>query len=248
MTFWNIFWLFLTIVIWSPCMQEYPFSFLAQFSSAKRFVLVPHQMLDSLINLNQRLSYRNENRNLILIDKTARSGSTLLCQMFSRIPETRVISEPAVLVHATLLYYSHFGTIANYTFLEKFSRILGNVCTSQSHQKPSYDEFKKLIMNITKLIYKPNDLINEKMVVLKLSTHASNLVSIMKEALPCINAVMITRHIQPSVESFEKMMLYWTPMVTKHSQIKQTSGRGLHKFNCSTLFYLFSHCKNYFLT
>ena len=98
--------------------KKYPFVFSSQFYTSKQFVIVTHETLHKLAD---DLSFDDDKRNLIVIDNTARCGSTLACQMFAELPHTRVISEPFFQVG--LAGRSFYGTITNWEFVEWMATI-----------------------------------------------------------------------------------------------------------------------------
>ena len=79
---------------------KHPFVMLAQYVECKRLVLVP---LRAMYRLSEETGDPTD-REIIGYGMTARSGSTLITKMFSRLPETVAMSEPFALFHAHKWY------------------------------------------------------------------------------------------------------------------------------------------------
>ena len=85
----------------SPSVDVYetaaaPFAFILQFFMGESLVVMP---VASLLTLASEVEVATTERELTFISMTARCGSTLLCQMTSRLPGVEVISEPWSLEH-----------------------------------------------------------------------------------------------------------------------------------------------------
>ena len=82
-------------------MARHPFVMLAQYLEAKKLVLVP---LWALHQLSEEAGDPPKDCEIIGIGMSARSGSTLLTQMFNKLPDTIAMSEPWSLLHAHKWY------------------------------------------------------------------------------------------------------------------------------------------------
>ena len=71
-------------------LEKYPFVWTTQYVAAKELIILP---LDSLIKLAEE-DLQNPDLDIIMLFNSARSGSTLACQMFDRLPRTKSMSEP----------------------------------------------------------------------------------------------------------------------------------------------------------
>ena len=69
----------------------FPFAFMAQFFMANELIIISHETLHKLAD---EMNWSQNDNELILINNTGRCGSTLLCQMFGKLPNTNVMSEP----------------------------------------------------------------------------------------------------------------------------------------------------------
>ena len=116
-----------------------------------------------------------EGKHFILIHNTARCGSTLLCQMFSQMPSTRVISEPWAFLH--LQRYHRHG----------FPDREGNW---------TRDYYEALTASMLKLQLKPRIENDFTRVVVKLSLLSSAQVPLIKSLFPFTKLMFITRHIR----------------------------------------------------
>ena len=139
--------------------------------------------------------------------------------MFSRLPSTRVISEPSSFVHASLLYNVFDGTITNWPFLEWMSRI-HNHSTQSNFTKPNYI---KLVESISKLQYKHETNKKYQNVVVKLEPLTSQFVPLIKSAIPQIKVVMMTRNVIPNLSSFEKVVRRRIAEITNIKDVMYTS-------------------------
>lgn len=63
----------------------------------------------------------SSDKELIFIGMTGRCGSTLLCQMFNKLPKTTVMSEPWALLHAREWY--HKGSFAR----NQYEKLVGSL-------------------------------------------------------------------------------------------------------------------------
>ena len=149
-----------------------PFCFIAQFVTAKQIVMISHATLNLLAE-----ELPGVGRDLIMIHNTARCGSTLLCQMFSNLPETRVMSEPWAFMHSHRMF--------------KMKQL-------------DEREFEKLTEAMIKIQVKPQ--LGVKRNVVKLSLLNSPLIPIIKHQFPTTKLMFITRHIEASMESFERVL------------------------------------------
>ena len=185
----------------------YPFVFISQFVASKSFIIITHETLHKLAS---EMSFEDDKRNLILIDNTARCGSTLMCQMLSQVPETRVMSEPWVLQHASMVRDNYRGHPWLYN-------------PKNDKEQISEEAFERLLTSITRVLLKFENKHEFKRIVLKVSVTLSNLVPYIKRAMPSFQCIMMTRHVKVSIESFEKMLRGWGPSLTNENHIKKAS-------------------------
>lgn len=169
-------------------MDRYPFCFVPQFFRTQQVVRVDLATFRRLAYEEVHYPPGGDGRDLVLIDNTARCGSTLVCQMFAQFPETRVMSEPFVLMHC----YNNFncGAIDRKTFEDQVATVTRLLFCPQ----------------LNTLRQNNNSTKAAKTVVLKMSVMLSPIVRLIKTTLPQMKVIFITRHIRPSLESFEKMM------------------------------------------
>ena len=100
-----------------------PFAFLAQYLKSEKLLIVDFATLHKIAE-----SLESPQGNCILINNTARCGSTLLCQIFKRVPNTSVQSEPWALTYIHRMF---------------------------NEKKISWNEHKALIESFVKLQFKP---------------------------------------------------------------------------------------------
>jgi hypothetical protein len=72
-------------------------------------------------------------KTLTFVNKTARCGSTLLCQIMSRVPGVRVMSEPCGFLHL----HGHFvlGSISMAKYARLLRRYVTMLCKNEKKQK-----------------------------------------------------------------------------------------------------------------
>lgn len=151
----------------------FPFAFIAQFVTAKQVVVMTHANFNTLAEeLGPKLDI-----DLTIIHNTSRCGSTLLCQMFSQIPNTRVMSEPWSFMHAHRTYN-----------LKEIGKL----------------EYHRLLRSMVKIHCKPSQGINS--IVIKLSLLDSPQVPLIKSIFPKTKLLFIMRHVEPSFESFMRVI------------------------------------------
>ena len=129
-----------------------------------------------------------------------------MCQMFSQLPETRVMSEPWAMQHASIVRDNYRGHPWLYD-------------PRNDNIQMSEETFSRLITSVTKLLLKYENKKEVKRVVIKLSVTMGNLVPYIKSAIPAIKCFMMTRHVKVSLESFEKMLRGWGPALTNQKHI-----------------------------
>lgn len=66
---------------------------MAQYLTAKELILLPIWAFNKLAQ-EDLVDPGTDGREVYMLFNTARCGSTLLCQMFARLPNTRSMSEP----------------------------------------------------------------------------------------------------------------------------------------------------------
>lgn len=84
-------------------LNVFPFVWVAQYLFAKELILVPVWAFEKLAN-EELTDPGADGRQVFMLFNTARCGSTLLCQMFGRLPNTRSMSEPWATVVAHTNY------------------------------------------------------------------------------------------------------------------------------------------------
>ncbi len=80
---------------------KFPFAYMAQFFMAKKILFIP---ISSLKQLGEKVG--DPTGDCVMINNTGRCGSTLLCQMFGKLPDTVVMSEPWAMNYVHKLYNS----------------------------------------------------------------------------------------------------------------------------------------------
>ena len=181
----------------------YPFVFISQYVASKSFIIMTHETLHKLA---AEISFEKDTRNLILVDNTARCGSTLMCQMFYKLPNTRVMSEPWALQHTSMVRDNYRGHPWLYNPKEDITQM-------------SERDFTKLITSVTKVLFKYENKKEYDRVVLKVSVTLGQLVPYIKKTMPRIKCIMMSRHVKISIESFEKMLRGWGPALTNVKHI-----------------------------
>ena len=150
-----------------------PFIFIVQLFEAKQLVIVP---LDSF---NQLADEAGDPRHkVVVLGNTARCGSTLLCQMFNQIPNTRTMSEPWGLAHLHGFY---------------------------NRGKLSYTQYRKLVQSAVRLQCKDTVTSKTEVTLMKLPLLCSPQIPIIKELFPEQKYLYNTRLPRPSMLSFYKM-------------------------------------------
>ena len=89
--------------------------FMAQYDLANKLVIMPHS---SFNRLAAEMGDLNGNK-VTFVNMTARCGSTLLNQIMSKIPKTRSMSEPWVLVHIHRHFRCGLFSMAEYKRLAR---------------------------------------------------------------------------------------------------------------------------------
>jgi hypothetical protein len=128
-----------------------PFVWVAQFMMARELVIMPLWAFEKLAE-EELPDPGSDGKEVIMVSNTARCGSTLLCQMFQKLPDTRSMSEP----WATTLAHAYY--------------VIGKL----SHQG---DEYEKILKSIIRLQCKNE--VNRKIdrIFLKLSVWSAAQVS-----------------------------------------------------------------------
>ena len=153
--------------------EKAPFTFLMQYLSAEQLVIMP---LKSLVRLADEIGDPDVDT-LALVNNTARSGSTLLCQMLARVPGVRVMSEPWALLHL----HGHYNQ--------------GRLETS---------EYESLIQSVVRIQGKKEHERGDrpKALVIKLPFPCAPQFKILKEKFPGAKYIFMTRHPKASNASF----------------------------------------------
>ena len=117
---------------------------------------------------------------VIILGNTARCGSTLLCQMFSKIPNTRVMSEPWALAHLHSMFQrDKIGTEENRRLIRAVIRV---------QLKGSSEG----ITDLTLVKFPPFNLPQMRLI---------------KELFPSFKFIFNTRDLPASLNSLKKMFL-----------------------------------------
>lgn len=105
-------------------LSKFPFVTDAQWFNAKQLVVMPHWAFHRLA---VQIGAPEENgKEVVFITNSARSGSTLLCQIFAKLPDTMVMSEPWALAHAHACYGN--GEINQTTYCQLLKDIFTVLC------------------------------------------------------------------------------------------------------------------------
>ena len=147
-----------------------PFLFLTQFLKAKKLVIMSHS---SFNRLGAEIG-DPKNVKMTFVNMTARCGSTLLSQMISRTPKTKVMSEPWCLVHI----HGHFN-----------KRLI------------SLPEYKRLLRNLVRLQCKPEQGQDVNHIFIKTTMLMSPAFPMLKELFPKAKYIFNTRRFKQSLES-----------------------------------------------
>jgi hypothetical protein len=154
--------------------KKHPFLFIAHFVHAKQLIILP---VDSFHRLAQDLG--DPSVPVLVNNMTARCGSTLLCQMFSRIPRMRVLSEPW----------------AAWTIHEEAAK--GNI---------SMLEYKALLQSTFRLHCKVEPGARVKWIVFKATLYHAPQFHMLAELFPKFILTFNTRHPVPSFRSYMQPM------------------------------------------
>lgn len=159
-------------------LKMFPFAWVAQFLMAQQLIIMPLWALNQLAD--ELPTPGGDGKEVIVLANTARCGSTLLCQMFNNLPNTRSMSEPWALCKAHTYYVR--GKISNED--GNYERLIKSILTLQCKDEKSRDV---------------------KRIFLKPPVWCTSQFPLMKKVCPGIKPVFITRHPKPSVVSFYKM-------------------------------------------
>jgi len=154
--------------------RSHPFAVVAQFNTARQLVIISHRTM-------HKLADEIEDKALVVIHYTARCGSTLLCQMFHQLPDTRVVSE----TWAFLKVHQLFKT--------------GNMTRS---------ELEVLTRSMAKMYMKSGTF---QRVVLKITFFCSPMMPVIKSVFPSAHLIFNTRNIDDSMESWERTFMSRVP-------------------------------------
>ena len=110
---------------------------------------------------------------------TVRCGSTLLCQVMNKVPNTRTLSEPFA---------------------------IGNLWLQHSSGNIDLEELRQHLRSVIRILAKKEPGSNIQRVFIKLDGYGSPQVGILKELFPEAVFILSTRHPIPSVKSFRKIL------------------------------------------
>ena len=151
-----------------------PFAFLAQYLNAQKLLIVDHATLHQIA---EKVQLRGK---CIMINNTARCGSTLLCQIFKKLPKTVVQSEPWSLLYIHRLYNQR------------------EIC---------WAEYQMLIESFIKMQFKPTVDKSTDLYVIKLPFLCAAMFNPIKTIFgDQIRFLFSVRHLKPSITSFVKIL------------------------------------------
>ncbi len=154
--------------------KKFPFVYYSQFYQSRKLVILP---VESFHRLADELG--DPKVSVALLNMTARCGSTLLAQVFHRVPNTRSMSEPWATCNINKLR-----------------------CTN----KITVEESKRLLRSGIRLQAKVEPGTDIKMIFMKLCTLNSAQFEEMSEMFPDMHLLFNTRHPTPSVRSFRYLL------------------------------------------
>ena len=85
-------------------LNTFPFIWVGQYLQAQELIIMPIWAFLKLAN-DELADPGSDGRQVIMLFNTARCGSTLLCQMFSRLPNTRYVN--------FLFHKGYFGSLCS---------------------------------------------------------------------------------------------------------------------------------------
>ena len=157
-----------------------PFAFMAQYLKSEKLLIVDHATLHRMAE-----QLNSPQGNCILINNTARCGSTLICQLFNRVPNTLVQSEPWALTYIHRLY---------------------------NEKQIGWKEHLALIESFVKLQFKPIQSKKIDRYVIKLPLLCASLFKPIKDIFgDRIKFLFSVRHLKPSITSFVKVISTFEP-------------------------------------
>lgn len=151
-----------------------PFAFMNHFFLAGQLLIVDHGSFHRLAE-----EAGDPKERVVIIGNTARSGSTLICQMFARLPRVRVLCEPWALTYIHGFY---------------------------SCGEIDYEAFTRLARSAVRLLLKTTTAATIT-AVLKLPLQSSPQIPTIKELFPQISCVFNTRTVRPSLASRRRMIM-----------------------------------------
>ena len=153
--------------------EKHPFMIISQFLAPKKLLIMSH---GSLNKLAKSMDEPTKDREVIIISMMARCGSTLLCQIFNKLEDTKVLSEPWTLCHAHDWYnQGRFGQ----------------------------EEYETLVASLLKLQLKPWQA-RYKRIVLKVTVLCGPQVEMMPKIIPDAKHVLSVRHPKATLVSYHK--------------------------------------------
>ena len=157
-----------------------PFAFLAQYLKSEQLLIVDHATAHKMAE-----QLNSPQGNCILVNNTARCGSTLICQIFKRVPNTLVQSEPWALTYIHRLY---------------------------NEKQIGWKEHLALIESFVKLQFKPTKSTKTERYVIKLPLLCGALFKPIKDIFgDRIKFLFSVRHLRPSITSFVKVISTFEP-------------------------------------
>lgn len=161
-----------TVNLWD--VTKFPFMFMFQNVMSRQILVVSH---DTFHKIAKR--YGEPKVQTTMMNMTTRCGSTLVCQMFEKIPGTRVLSQPFAASHLLSLFVE--GKITQKEYLGLLKSFLMDLC--------HVDESD-----------------NVDRIFVKLLPPYSNMMSDIHDIFPQIKLLFNTRNVLPHMESMKKIM------------------------------------------
>ncbi len=195
-------------------MSKYPFLFFAQYDTVKKLIIMP---LEDFYKLGEEVG--DPKIDVSLLQFTGRCGSTLICQMMAKVPNTRSMSEPWCMARLEECY-----NLGYYT----------------------WNTYQKLVQSCIRLHCKVEPGSKIERIFIKMTTVTSPQFEIIHGLFPKINLFFNTRHPKPSISSLMKVLrsindslyaksgLYWQQIVFEltypHRYKYDYISRGMGKF------------------
>eukprot|EP00095_Tigriopus_kingsejongensis_P009363 maker-scaffold1108_size62262-snap-gene-0.11 protein:Tk09363 transcript:maker-scaffold1108_size62262-snap-gene-0.11-mRNA-1 annotation:"mediator of rna polymerase ii transcription subunit 15-like" len=161
-------------------LARFPFVWFGQNSTSTQILTLSHVHFWAWIDELGLLETYQPKSNLIFIWTTARSGSTLLCQILSRIPQTLVISEPYAWVY-----------------------LLG-LRNAQKMSPEDEERYIRALLLLTLKMAEDRDR-NVETIVIKFPRMCTPQIGMVRQTLPQGNHIFLSRRPDKSIESWLKI-------------------------------------------